>query len=865
MALGQLLIPAVVLGVGGRGGAAAPDGLGLGLVPGDLGLAAMLGLLCFAAGLAVLYRGVPLPPPPVAALATSSPAAGALDDRAPASSGPAAPRALRIHPVHVVALTTTALAITTFAGWTALAFLPRAAIALALAVLISLAMVRAPSVARAPLAARLPALTAAHTLVLLAVLLSWLDAALTVPVGVAAVAALAAVSRTTPGAVRFLYVGVGYVYGLAILAVALSDAGVAIIPLLCLTTTAASVAALVVSLLEWPGVRSWYAVLAVTAVPFLFGIASVLTVRSGWTALSTAVTFALALALVVTRRRGLTRPLRAAAAALLVPTLAVVIVCLGAELLAGSASPVTLPLIAVVVACVLPSRNLIAAGLRRRGLPDGDVRASVLWVEISSLITAALAVVLALVRDAAGLGTTFLVLLILGLGAAATGLFARRRYGWWIAGASWTGALWCVWAIAGIAVVEPYLLPPALAAAVVGFVLTARRAPATGLYASGLACAVLPTAGILATVGSGDTAGADGAPWRAYGLLAAAVLLLALGAALRRRPDSSGLHLLTVPTLLGSIAASGGGAVQAVRYGLGLDALDVADDELVMLPVLALSIGSMLVAAAAASVLLSSPGRRALARLPRAAFWFGRPRWLYVPASLYLVAGPIAGIRPGWFPIWTLWTLALAVLVLMLVTVARARRGGTALPPVWFTFLLAWCTAVAGWSERELRVEAFSLPLGLALLGAGILAARGREAESAAAGPTRGPSLNAWPVGFTGSWRLFGPGIVVTILPSVLATGTDPLTQRAILVIALALAAILVGLLRRQAAPFFLGLVVLPIENIIVFVVQIGRSISAAPWWITLATAGAVLLVIAVGYERRSAQGGVAARLRDLA
>jgi hypothetical protein len=50
-----------------------------------------------------------------------------------------------------------------------------------------------------------------------------------------------------------------------------------------------------------------------------------------------------------------------------------------------------------------------------------------------------------------------------------------------------------------------------------------------------------------------------------------------------------------------------------------------------------------------------------------------------------------------------------------------------------------------------------------------------------------------------------------------------------------------------------------------VFAVQVGRSIGAAPWWITLATAGAVLLVVAVTYERRDAGNrGVAARLRDL-
>jgi hypothetical protein len=128
-----------------------------------------------------------------------------------------------------------------------------------------------------------------------------------------------------------------------------------------------------------------------------------------------------------------------------------------------------------------------------------------------------------------------------------------------------------------------------------------------------------------------------------------------------------------------------------------------------------------------------------------------------------------------------------------------------------------------------------------------------------------GRSLNSWPTGFSGSWPLLTPGIVVTFLPSILATGTDPQTLRAILVIALALVSILIGSLRKLGAPFLLGIIVLPLENITVFAAQIGHTISATSWWITLATAGAVLLVIAVTYERRSGgERGVAARLRDL-
>jgi hypothetical protein len=101
---------------------------------------------------------------------------------------------------------------------------------------------------------------------------------------------------------------------------------------------------------------------------------------------------------------------------------------------------------------------------------------------------------------------------------------------------------------------------------------------------------------------------------------------------------------------------------------------------------------------------------------------------------------------------------------------------------------------------------------------------------------------------------------------SVAATYTDPRTWRAILVMAIALVAILVGARARLAAPFLIGIVVLPVENALAFLVQIGRGIEAMPWWITLSVVGAVLLIIAVGYERRTGEdAGIAARLRDLA
>ena len=337
-------------------------------------------------------------------------------------------------------------------------------------------------------------------------------------------------------------------------------------------------------------------------------------------------------------------------------------------------------------------------------------------------------------------------------------------------------------------------------------------------------------------------------------------MLLALGWLLRRgrgdRGRETGVRMLRVPLLAGALVAASAGPIQAVRYGLERDPIALADPDLVMLPALGLSlVGAALAAVAAALLRVGAQRAAEPSRLER---WLLRTRWLYAPALAFLVAGPIFAIRREWFAIWTLWGLMALLLALAVVTVVLARRRAPVLPPFWFTYALAWVTGVTGWSERDLRVEVFSLPLGLAVLVAGIIAMRPGAISTRA-------TFDSWPVGFSGSWRLLGPGIVLTFLPSVLATGTDPQLYRPILVIGLALVAILVGSMRKLAAPFILGLAVLPLENIVVFAAQIDRTVGAMPWWITLATAGAVLLVIAVGSERRTNQGGgVAARLREL-
>ncbi|MEO8261324.1 MAG: hypothetical protein ABI566_02030 [Pseudolysinimonas sp.] len=735
-----------------------------------------------------------------------------------------------------------------FASWSQWQPIAQVSIAVGLALVVALLLLFVPVIRTAPLALRVPAIVGAHLALVLGALLSWTDSPLTVPAGVAIVGVLIAVAATVRTADHPIHVGVGYVYALVLVARALDLTDVfSTVAVFSLTTSIGAVGAIAATLIRRLRAPAWYAVLAVTAVPFLIGVGIVVVDRSGWAALSSGLIFLLALTLLLTRRPGLNIGLRAVSAGLLVPTLAVVVTNLAAQFLEQSGSPVALPVIAVIVAGVLPSTALIRAGLVKHGLPEREASVARIWIEGSALLTGAIAVVLALVRQAAGLDTSFIVLVVLGLGAAAAAIWGKRRYGWWVAFASFTGALWCIWALQGVTLIEPYLLPPALALAVIGVIVTARGARGIPLFAVGLAVSVVPVLGILAVVGSGDDATV---PWRAYALLAAAWVFLLIGTLIGRGKLAwmKRLVVLRLPTLVAAIVAGSAGTIQALRFGLGLDELPI--DSIGLLISLAFGVAGALAAGGAARALIDDAAPTS---------WIARSRWLYAPAVAYVAISSWTA-RPGhfdWVSIWTLWGLMLALLVFMVVIVVRARRAATTLPPVWFVFALAFVTAIVGWSARDLRVEVFSVPLGLFLLGAGVIAMRGTRETVAAA--------NSWPVGHGGSWRLLGPGIGVLFLASVLASGTDPTIWRAIGVIAAALLSILVGAQLKLAAPFILGIIVLPVENIVVFAVQIVRGVDSIPWWITLAIVGAVLLIIAVTYERRSgADNSVTARLRDL-
>ena len=750
------------------------------------------------------------------------------------------------------------LALLGAAVWPGLTLEAHVALELGLALVVSLAVRLVPQVRSSSLVLRVPLIGTAFAALLLGIGLSWTDAQLAVFAGVGGLVVLAAIAQILPQGARPILMGVGFAYALVIVGTALDQfTTLETLAIFCITSAFGSVVALVSTLTSWLRSGTWYAVLAVTTIPAVIAVGVLFVEISGWTAVSTGAFFLLILALVITRRSGLTGFLRVASAALLVPSLSVVVLAVAAQFLQVSASPIALPIIAVIVAVTLPTAGLVASALERRGL-SAPHAAAVRWsLELSALATGAIAVILAFVRPAAGPDTALLIFVLIGIGAISTAIWARRRYAWIVAGVAWTGALWTALSIAGVqvAVIEPYALPPALVAALVGAILVARgRTAAVGLYVAGLASAVVPSLVVLALVGSGADAVV---PWRAIGLLGGSFVLFIAASLIRGRAGRPANRFapLLLPTLLLAIATAAAGVIQGVRYARGADAVPgFVDTERPMPWVLLFAAAAVLLAAGAGRVATAGrvPPEDAL-ELPVS------ERWWYAPAAAYLVIGPMFAIRPHPFEIWTLWALMTLLLAVLVATTALSRSRAVSLPPTWYLFALAWVTGVVGWSQREiLRVEGWSLVMGAALLVAGIVAIPQLDRPIA-------PTLTNWPIGRRKSWWLLGPGLVVIFLPSIIATFTDPATWRAILVVALALVSVLVGAIIKLKAPFVIGLVVLGVENVVVLLVQFNSGIESVPWWITLATAGAVLFAIAIRFERRTGrEASTGARMRDL-
>jgi hypothetical protein len=179
----------------------------------------------------------------------------------------------------------------------------------------------------------------------------------------------------------------------------------------------------------------------------------------------------------------------------------------------------------------------------------------------------------------------------------------------------------------------------------------------------------------------------------------------------------------------------------------------------------------------------------------------------------------------------TLWGIAVGVRALWPGT-GRTARGVFAAVAGAFE-LVAWWLLL---SDLDVAVvEAYTLPLAALALLAGFVAARGR------------PEL--------GSWVAYGPALAAAFLPSlgtvlgVSAAGPveDGQPWRRLLLGVGAILVVVGGSTRRRQAPVVVGGVVL----VIIALHEIALLWDRLPRWIPLGLGGAVLVTLAITYERR--------------
>lgn len=211
--------------------------------------------------------------------------------------------------------------------------------------------------------------------------------------------------------------------------------------------------------------------------------------------------------------------------------------------------------------------------------------------------------------------------------------------------------------------------------------------------------------------------------------------------------------------------------------------------------------------------------------LPRA----GRPGLPTEAAAA--VAGVLALVATAADP-HTLWIALLAAGVGASAVAAHPQRRRLAPLAVLALLASSWVRlALAGVTAPE----AYTVPAAVLLLAAGELGRRhaGADGQSAAT-----------------SWRSYGPGLALGLLPSLLAAVSVGGGWRLLLLGTAALVVLLLGARGRLQAPVVLGggvLAVLAVDLVFPYIVA-GFALSP---WLPLGLAGALLLFVGATYDRR--------------
>lgn len=487
--------------------------------------------------------------------------------------------------------------------------------------------------------------------------------------------------------------------------------------------------------------------------------------------------------------------------------------------------------VAPVTAALLSAVGSLAVALLRRAstIPRGLREMGVALVGVPAVIVAAVNV------D----GSTWLVLLfsavtVLIVSISADGLFASRsprRYLGWGAIVLAVAGLWVRLSENSVGAVEPYVLPLSGVLLLVALLLwrAGRRAGAVSpvpplVGFAGLLVGILPVASVSAT----------GAPVRAIVVGAVSASLLLVSSFVRARVGAR-------PVVSGS-----DGTIDGTHQSSGIRPyLDVA--------ALAGAIGVTVTIVGRAWVLTSTrPGSGEV------------DAWLGVGVGVLIVSAfGIATIPPDRFSAQRM--LGARVISLIPLTastaiecMAIARTDGTLLRPLAVVFLLsalhviaftidrlpldrllawvaiAYAAIVAGLALASGSldpVETGTLPIAIALIATGVV--RLGESEKPR------------------SWPWLGPGVVVLLLPSLLATINDRPLWRLVGIGVVGVAIVVIGLMRRLQAPFVIGTVVVVVHAVATFAPQIRSVYESVAWWLWLGIGGLILTVLAARYEQR--------------
>jgi hypothetical protein len=128
--------------------------------------------------------------------------------------------------------------------------------------------------------------------------------------------------------------------------------------------------------------------------------------------------------------------------------------------------------------------------------------------------------------------------------------------------------------------------------------------------------------------------------------------------------------------------------------------------------------------------------------------------------------------------------------------------------------------------------EAYTVPSGAALVAVGFLRRR------------RDPAYS--------SWRAYGTGLSLALLPSLLRAVSDPGNVRPMLLGLSALLVLCSGIARRLKAPLVIGGGVLAVDAIVQLSPYLVAFYTAVPRWSVIAGTGLLLLLVGMTYERRA-------------